>query len=82
MFANSNPLSFHAEDGQGYRFLADRVAELNTLNPQLASRLLGPLTKWRNYARGSQLMRAELERLAAMPDLSTDVFEVVTKSLG
>ncbi len=82
VFANSNPLSFHAEDGLGYRFLTDRVAELNKLNPQLASRLLGPLTKWRNYARGSQLMRAELERLAAMPDLSTDVFEVVTKSLG
>ncbi|MBE9538923.1 MAG: aminopeptidase N [Proteobacteria bacterium] len=80
-FANNNLINFHRADGEGYRYLADQVAELNTLNPQLASRLLGPLTKWRNFVGGSQLMRAELERLARMTDLSADVFEVVTKSL-
>ena len=79
-FANNNPVNFHRADGEGYRFLADVVAELNDSNPQIASRLLTPLTKWRNYQGRSELMRAELERLAALK-LSRDVFEVVNKSL-
>ncbi|MFT6889118.1 MAG: aminopeptidase N [Halioglobus sp.] len=81
-FANNNPINFHRKDGQGYRLLTDVVIELNTLNPQIASRLLNPLTKWRNYAGREELMKTELERLAALPNLSKDVFEIVTKSLG
>ncbi|MEH6609722.1 MAG: aminopeptidase N [Halioglobus sp.] len=80
-FASNNPLNFHRRDGEGYKFLADMIAELDARNPSLASRLLNPLTKWRNYQGREQLMRAQLERLAAMSDLSPDVFEVVNKSL-
>lgn len=81
VFSAQNPVNFHRLDGSGYRLLGDIVLELNSLNPQMASRLLSPLTKWRNYTGRDQLMRAELERLAAAPDLSPDVFEVVSKSL-
>jgi len=81
IFANQNPVNFHRMDGEGYRFLADIIMELNALNPQIASRLLSPLSKWRNYSGRAELMRAQLERLAAAPSLSPDVFEVVTKSL-
>lgn len=80
-FTNQNPVNFHRVDGTGYRFLGDIVVALNGLNPQIASRLLTPLTKWRNYTGRAELMRAELERLATEPALSPDVFEVVTKSL-
>ena len=80
-FANQNPINFHRLDGAGYRFLADIVITLNTRNPQLAARLLTPLTKWRSYLGREDLMRTELERLKAQPDLSADVFEVVMKSL-
>ncbi len=81
-FANNNPVNFHRADGAGYRFLADIVSELNNRNPQIASRLLSPLTRWRNYQGRRELMRAELERLARKPDLSPDVYEVVSKSLA
>ena len=81
VFSNQNPVNFHRIDGAGYRFLGDIIAELNSRNPQIAARLLTPLTKWRNYSGRAELMRAELERLAAMPSLSPDVFEVLTKSL-
>ena len=81
IFANQNPVNFHRIDGAGYRFLTDIVMQLNALNPQIASRLLAPLTKWRNYSGREELMRAELQRLEAMSSLSPDVFEVVTKSL-
>ncbi len=80
-FVNQNLINFHHLDGSGYRFLKDMVVKLNRLNPQLASRLLTPLTKWRRYPDRGELMRAELEGLAAEPALSSDVFEIVSKSL-
>ena len=81
VFSSQNPVNFHRVDGAGYRFLADIVLQLNGLNPQIASRLCAPLTKWRNYVGRAELMHTELERLAAEPALSPDVYEIVTKSL-
>ncbi|WP_044875017.1 aminopeptidase N [Pseudomonas sp. LFM046] len=82
-FANQNLVNFHRADGAGYRFLADHVITLNALNPQIASRQLAPLTRWRKYdASRQQLMKAELERILASGELSSDVFEVVSKSLA
>ncbi|GGJ90009.1 aminopeptidase N [Pseudomonas matsuisoli] len=82
-FANQNLVNFHQKDGSGYRFLADQVITLNALNPQIASRLLAPLTRWRKYDDARQsLMRGELERILASGSLSSDVYEVVSKSLA
>ncbi|MFV3090746.1 aminopeptidase N [Pseudomonas sp. GW6] len=82
-FANQNLINFHRADGAGYRFLADQVITLNALNPQIASRLLAPLTRWRKYGAARQaLMKAELERILASGELSSDVYEVVSKSLA
>ena len=82
-FAGQNLVNFHAADGTGYRFLADLVIELNALNPQIASRQLAPLTRWRKYDAARQaLMKGELERILASGELSSDVYEVVSKSLA
>jgi aminopeptidase N len=82
-FAGSNPVRFHDASGAGYRFLADRVLELDPLNPQVASRLVKMFARWRKYDRRRQdLMRAEIERIAARPGLSRDVYEIATKSLA
>ncbi len=82
-FTLSNPVNFHAEDGEGYRFLADCVIELNAINPQIAARLLTALTSWRRYgAQRQQLMRAELERIARTDKISPDVYEVASKALA
>ncbi|WP_314919216.1 aminopeptidase N [Pseudomonas helleri] len=82
-FAGQNLINFHAADGSGYRFLADLVIQLNALNPQIASRQLAPLTRWRKYDSARQaLMKAELERIRSSGELSSDVFEVVSKSLA
>ena len=45
-FAQRNHRNFHALDGSGYEFLASRVLALNATNPQIAARLLTPLTRW------------------------------------
>lgn len=81
-FALRNPLHFHAADGSGYAFLAERVLWLNERNPQVASRMVRPLMNWRHYEAGrSVLMKAQLERLQAHQGLSADVYEIVSKSL-
>ncbi len=80
-FCSANPINFHRADGAGYQLLVDVVTELNATNPQIASRLLTPLTRWRRYGERREQMRAALEAIAALPSLSKDVYEVVTKSL-
>ena len=81
-FAGQSLINFHAADGSGYKLLADKIILLNTLNPQIASRLVAPLSKWRRYIdTQAQQMKQQLERIMAQNDLSKDVFEVVSKSL-
>src|SRR5690554_5893777 len=82
-FANNNLVNFHRKDGAGYWFLADRVIELNLMNPQIASRLVTPLTRWRKFDPARQeMMKAELARILEQDKLSPDVYEVVSKSLA
>lgn len=82
-FCSGNAINFHGGEGEAYSFLADQVLVIDALNPQVASRLMTPLTKWRKYpepARGR--MQAQLERVLAQPGLSKDVYEIVNKSLS
>ncbi len=82
-FGMGNSINFHADDGAGYVFLIDQIIILNKLNPQIASRLVTPVTKWRQYpAPRGELMKAQLERLLGEPSLSKDVYEIVNKSLA
>ncbi|WP_020679881.1 aminopeptidase N [Marinobacterium rhizophilum] len=82
-FCAMNAVNFHDAGGEGYAFLADRIIEMNRLNPQMASRLLTPLTRWRKYDVARQgLMQAQLQRILDSGELSRDVYEVVSKSLS
>ena len=82
-FAGSNPAAFHAEDGSGYQFMVEMLTELNSRNPQVASRLIEPLIRLKRYDANRQaLMRAALETLRALPNLSGDLYEKITKALA
>ncbi len=82
-FAMNNPVCFHDESGSGYDFLADAIIELNGINPQIAARMLTPLREWRRYTPDRQTkMEAALTRVRDLPNLSPDVFEVVSKTLA
>ena len=82
-FCQANPARFHDPAGAGYRFLADQVLTLDPLNPQVAARLLTPLRNWRRFETGyATAMRTELQRIQAAPELSRDVYEIVSKSLA
>ena len=81
-FCSANLVNFHSADGAGYRFLCDQILSLNKTNPQVAARLVTPLTRWKEFAEPhSQLMRSELQKIADEPGLVKDIYEIATKSL-
>ena len=81
-FASSNHVNFHDKLGTGYEFLGEQILKLNTLNPQVAARLVTPLTRWSDYEEPyANLMKKQLKVIKASPGLVSDVYEVVTKSL-
>jgi aminopeptidase N len=82
-FAINNPVHFHAADGSGYVFLTEAIIALNSINPQIAARLLTPLREWRRYTPDRQeMMKAALDKILATPNLSPDVFEIASKSIN
>ncbi|USQ97582.1 aminopeptidase N [Caulobacter sp. RL271] len=82
-FANFNPARFHDPSGAGYRFLTDQILAVDAFNPMTAARMIEPLGGWRRYRPElGQLMREQLERIVAHPELSKNVLELATKALG
>jgi aminopeptidase N len=83
VFALMNPTAFHASDGSGYRLHADKVIELDALNPQVAARMAGAYNAWTRYDdRRRELMKSQLSRIAATTGLSGDVSEIIHNALG
>jgi aminopeptidase N len=81
-FVHANPTGFNRPDGAGYDLLASQALEIDGFNPHMAARLLGAFESWRilepvRHARA----KAVLEDFAAR-QLSTDSYEIVTKTLG
>jgi aminopeptidase N len=82
-FVQQNWPHFHERSGTAYAFIADQVLVLDRQNPQLAARLAQSFDRWRKFDPLRQaLMRAQLERIAAAPELSGDARELVTKALA
>lgn len=82
-FAGQNLSEFHSSDGSGYRFLAEQVRRLDDVNPQVAARLVSPLTRWRKFAPAyGRAMQEALQTIRDKTGLSRDVYEIVHKSLA
>ncbi|OYX01383.1 MAG: aminopeptidase N, partial [Caulobacter vibrioides] len=82
-FANFNPARFHDPSGAGYAFLTDEILKVDAFNPMTAARLVEPLGGWRRYQPElGELMRAQLERIVAHPNLSKNVLELASKALA
>jgi aminopeptidase N len=82
-YCSANPGGFHRSDAAGYVFWSDRVIELDGINPQVAARLARALDRWKKLAEPQRsAAREAIARVAAKPDLSNDVREVVTRALA
>lgn len=77
-----NPAAFHRPDAAGYAFWADKLIELDAINPQLAARTARALDRWSQLAEPYRsAAREALARVAAKVDLSPNVREVLTNAL-
>jgi aminopeptidase N len=82
-YCNGNPGGFHRSDAAGYVWWSERVIELDAINPQVAARLARALDRWKKLAEPLRsAAREAIDRVAAKPDLSNDVREVVTRALA
>ncbi|MBF2759255.1 MAG: aminopeptidase N [Ectothiorhodospiraceae bacterium AqS1] len=82
-FCHGNQHRFHDISGEGYRFFGRYALEIDGFNPQVAARLFQAASRWRHLDdHRSHLLRRELERALASPDLSKDSHEVVSKTLA
>ncbi|QAU24154.1 aminopeptidase N [Dyella sp. M7H15-1] len=77
-FASANPSGFHRTDGAGYRLLAERLAQLDALNPQIAARLATAFNGWQRLESvRREAARAALEKLARHEGLSRNLNEII-----
>jgi aminopeptidase N len=82
-YCHGNPAACHRRDAAGYVFWADRVLELDSINPQVAARLARALDGWARLADPYRAAAREaIARVAARADLSNDMREVVTRALA
>jgi aminopeptidase N len=74
---------FHQQDGSGYALLADWLIKLDGVNPQTTARMTSAFQTWRRYDSTRQdHVRAQLDRIAATPDLSRDTTEMISRIRG
>ncbi|RYZ53951.1 MAG: aminopeptidase N, partial [Proteobacteria bacterium] len=81
-FARNNPHGFHHPSGLGYKIVADYVLKIDRSNSQVAAKLAGMLSRYQKFdSTRQELMIQSLKRISEHGPLSSDVYEVVSKSL-
>ncbi len=81
-FSQANPLAFNRADGEAYVFMAERIIELDRINPQIAARMAGCFGRWRRFSTDLQAkMKQQLEWISKTEKISGDLYEVVMKTL-
>ncbi len=79
----ANTAAFHQADGSGYDWYAERIIELDSINPQISARLVSVFNRWKKYDQPRQLkMKKALGKIQQKTDLSRDVSEIVEKALA
>ena len=79
----ANPVIFHDQSGKGYQFLADKIIELDSSNPQIASRMASAFLNWKKMQPElGELMKQQILRIQSKPGLSNDVAELMASSLA
>jgi aminopeptidase N len=81
-FSQMNQVRFHRADGAGYELLADKILDVDALNPKTAARLSTAFLTWRQMEPGRRArLQSVLKRIVDHPGLSKDVAEVAGKAL-
>ncbi len=80
--AVGNLAGFHRADAAGYVLWADKLLELDALNPMVAGRYARMMDRWASLAEPYRsAAQVAIARVADKPDLSSNVREVITRAL-
>ncbi|HPQ52919.1 MAG TPA: aminopeptidase N [Spirochaetota bacterium] len=78
-----NMVMFHDESGEGYRYCSDKIIEIDTFNPSIASALAKNFKLFKKLDRNRQgLIETQLMRILGEKKLSKNTYEIVWKTLG
>jgi aminopeptidase N len=73
---------FHAKDGSGYRFIGEKIQEIDAINPQMAAALAGSFKLYKKIAKENQVhMESTLQSLVDCEKISKNCYEIVNKTL-
>lgn len=79
----ANSVVFHDRSGKGYQFLADKVMELDSFNPQIASRMAAAFLNWKKLVPElGESMKTQIQRIQSKAGLSNDVAELMASCLA
>lgn len=82
-FWTVNPRNFHAIDGSGYKFFASEILAFDKDNAFVSAGLARSLINWRSFdQKRQQLMQDTLRSILKEPDISKDLYEIVSKSVN
>ena len=81
-FQRENVLLFHANDSSGYKFVSEQVAIIDKSNPQIAARIVTPMTNISKFNQNTKKRIKRYLQLILNSNPSNDVFEVVSKALN
>ncbi|MCP4492540.1 MAG: aminopeptidase N [Gammaproteobacteria bacterium] len=77
-----NSSAFHQVDGAGYNFVAERIIELDAINPQVAARMGSVFIHWKKLIpQQGELMKQQIEKMIEGSGVSNDLYELLTTSL-
>ncbi len=80
-FQRENILLFHSNDSSGYKFISEQVAIIDKSNPQVAARLILPLTRFNNYTNERKNKIRRVLKNINKPIISNDLSEIIQKAL-
>lgn len=76
-----NTALFHAADGSGYTYFAEKLVQIDQINPQIASRLITPLLSYADHCPARQANMVQIIKMLAQQTLSNDLNEKITRAL-
>ena len=81
-FQNNNIELFHSRDDSGYKFVANQIITIDKINPQIAARVITPMTNISKFNDNTKKRMKRYLQVILNSNPSTDVFEITSKSLN
>ena len=77
-FAKNNSINFHHSSGSGYKFIAEQIIYLDSINPSTASGLASAFSNWKSLELNKRkIIKQNLLEIRKKKNLSTNTLEII-----